>query len=82
MYQTQIVEPLCRLETISSLKAAKLKETVGGFLSEEGEYLDGEKLLLQAIEVFTDILGIESDVTLAAMNNLAWTYNEHEMGSN
>ena len=73
-YQGQIVEPLLRMKTIRTSKSALIRRRVGEFLREDGKYDDSEKLLLQAVEIYTSLLGTENSETLFAMHNLALTY--------
>ena len=63
-YQGQIVEPLLRMKTIHTSKSALIRKRVGEFLREDGKYDDSEKLLLQAVEIYTSLLGTENSETL------------------
>ena len=70
-YQGQIVEPLARMKTICTSKSADIRARVGNFLRDDGKYDDSERLLLQAVEIYTSLLGEEHPDTLTAMHDLA-----------
>jgi Tetratricopeptide repeat len=73
-YQGQIVKPLVRMKTIRTSKSALIRRRVGEFLYDDGKYDDSKKLLLQAVEIYTSLLGTENSETLTAMHDLALTY--------
>ena len=73
-YQGQIVEPLLQMKTICTSRSALIRMRVGEFLRHDGKYDDSEKLLSQAVENCTWVLGTENLDTLTAMHNLALTY--------
>ena len=75
-YQGQIIEPLAHLKTLCTSKSALIRIRVGRFLYDDGKYDDSAKLLLQAVGIFTTLLGTENLETLEAMDALAWTYQE------
>jgi tetratricopeptide (TPR) repeat protein len=76
LYQDQVLEPLLRTDTILTENAADIKRRVGNFLCNDGKYNDGEKLLRQAVEILTQLLGIENPKTLAAMHDLALSHGQ------
>jgi tetratricopeptide (TPR) repeat protein len=73
-YEPQVVDPLLRLKPPPSEKVAFVKVRVGSFLYDDGKYKDSEKLLLQAVETNTRILGDENPYTLLSMSHLALAY--------
>jgi len=73
-YQGQIIESLAQLRTICTPKSALIRVQVGEFLREDGKFDDSERLLFQAVEIYSSILGAEHLETLVAIQNLASTY--------
>ena len=47
---------------------------MGEFLRDDGKYYDSEKLLFQAVEIYTSLLGTDDFSTVMAMHALALTY--------
>jgi tetratricopeptide (TPR) repeat protein len=80
LYESQVLEPLLRLKPMPSQKLADIMVRVGVFLCEDGKYYDSEKLLVEALQISTDILGSEAPETLVVMLFLAWTYGEQRRG--
>lgn len=80
LYQSQVLESLLRLKTIPSRRLAAIKVRVGVFLREDGKYDESEKLLVEALQISTDVLGPEAPETLVVMLFLAWTYGEKGRG--
>ena len=68
-YQAQVVEPLLRLDE-HSRKILHVKNRVGRFLSDDGKYEDGEKLLESTFQIYKEILGPDDVDTLLAMYEL------------
>lgn len=77
-YQGQIVEPLLRMNAIRNSKAALVGRVVGEFLLEDAKYIDSEKLLLQAVEIYKSMFGTENPETLLAMHKLGLVYHHQE----
>ena len=73
-YEGQIVEPLLHIITIHTSKSAHFRVRVGEFRHYDGKYDDSEKLLLQAVEIYTSFSGSENSETRFAMHALAVTY--------
>ena len=73
-YQSQVVEPLFRIDGIHTQQSADIKERIGFFLQIDGKYTDSSRLLLQALEIQRVISGADHPSTLVAMNNLAVAY--------
>lgn len=80
LYQSQVLEPLLRLKAMPSHKLSEIMVRVGVFLREDGKYYDSEKLLVEALQISTDILGSDAPETLVVMLFLAWTYGEQRRG--
>ena len=73
-YQTQVVEPLLRINAIKTQESANIKARIGNFLRNDGKFMDSSRLLLQAFEIQTIISGADHPDTLTSMSNLALTY--------
>ena len=73
-YQGQVLEPLLRMDSILEKNAAWIKLRVASFLDDDGKYVDSQRLLQQAVKIFTQLLGLEHPNTLGAMHNLGSTY--------
>ena len=73
-YQSQVVDPLLRINSIRTEEAAEIKVRVWKFLLDDGKYNDSEKLLSQAAEICVDIFGKDHIVTLTRIMDLASTY--------
>ena len=73
-YQSQMVDPLLRINSIRTEEAAEIKVRVWKFLLDDGKYNDSEKLLSQATEICVDIFGKDHIVTLTRIDDLATTY--------
>ena len=73
-YQSQVVDPLLRINSIRTEVAVEIKMRVWNFLFDDGKYNDSEKLLSQATEICVDIFGKDHSFTLARINDLATTY--------
>lgn len=74
-YQSQIVEPLLRLQRIRTTNAFVLKKRVALFLRNDGKFNDSERLLLQVLELCREVWGCNLK-TLSVMYDLSWTYGE------
>jgi tetratricopeptide (TPR) repeat protein len=74
IYLGQIVGPLLSLKIVRTEKFADVMCRVGWFLREDGKASDSEQLLLQAIDIQIEILGLDHPDTLRTMNFLASTY--------
>ena len=76
-YEAQVVEPLLRSDNIDpTLDLYLLKKRVAQFLRADGKYSDGEKMMLQALEIANHFYGLNSYESLNAMESLAWMYGE------
>src|SRR5208282_5284975 len=74
VYLSQIVGPLLSLKSVRTEKSAAIIRRVGRFLREDGKISNSEQLLLQAVDIHIEILGLDHPDTLITMNNLAETY--------
>ena len=74
LYIGQVVGPLLNLKILRTKKSAGVMHRVGRFLRDDGKISDSEQLLLQAIDIHTEISGLDHPDTLTIMNDLAETY--------
>jgi len=73
-YVSQVMGPLLSVEVIRTEKSASVMYRVGRFLREDGKIRDSERILLQAVEINTEILGDDHHDTLMTMDDLAMAY--------
>jgi len=60
----QVFDPLLRITDICTLKSSDVKYKVGRFLHKDGKYVDSERIVTQAVEVRSKILGPDHLQTL------------------
>ena len=73
-YVDRIMCPLLDLKVLRTEKSADVMYRVGWFLRVDGKISDSERLSLQAVEIYTEILSNNHPSILNAMSNLAQTY--------
>ena len=73
-YFGQVIGPLLAVNSIRTEKLADIMERVGKFLFYDGKYADSAILLMQVIELRTEIFGADHPSNLTSMVNLAATY--------
>jgi tetratricopeptide (TPR) repeat protein len=73
-YQSQMLEPLLRSESVRTEKCANIKERLANFLTQENNHNDAKRLRLQVIQDRIELLGIDHRDAITALHKLAWTY--------
>src|SRR5208282_603998 len=73
IYVGQLMRALLDVKVIRTEQSASIMYRVGWFLRDDGKISDSERLSLQAVEIYTEILSEDHPSTLNAMSNLALT---------
>ena len=76
-YHSQIVGPLLSVTSLRTDRAADVLHDIGYALASDGTDGDGEKLVLKAAEICSEVLGAENRKTLSWLQDLAWCYYLH-----
>ena len=75
-YQSQVLEPLLRSNTLVTEKSARVRTSVICFLSDDGKYEDTEKLVKRNIEIMERVFGADSTEMLNEMGSLFLVYSQ------
>jgi tetratricopeptide (TPR) repeat protein len=77
-YQDQVIGPLLHCVKLRTVETARVMRRVGYLLMEDGQYADSVRLLSHAVEIFSEVMGIDNLRTLNEAGVLTWI--SHQLG--